>query len=490
MLNLDDHPPRLAGDDERPAAITAVPVPAADLARDDPPAGIPGASLRRAGFAARVGEALAIADGAAIRLAFGVGERFCPDALRLGAMEVGRRVAAGDDVVIDLTRLPVADQAACAAAAVEGAILGSYRWTPPAGAEPSGPALRVDVDDSARDQAAGACRRAAVRARAANWARRLTDTPPTDLTPPVLAQLADELAAAYGWEAASLAGDALLDAGLGAIHGIGRGSVNPPQLIDLTYRGRGEGPVDVVLVGKGITMDCGGLNLKTNRPVSAIMKTDMAGGASVLAALAAATTLALPVNVRVLIPSAENLVGPGALLPGDVVEHPNGRRTEVALTDAEGRLLLADSLAHATRADDGAALIDVGTLSEGPFAPAGWTVISRHPWLTGALAGAASETGEMGVQIPLVDGYDEWISSTVADSKNFSYAHPSQDLMVVGTFLEPFAAGRAWAHIDTVGVAYLAYPWKTWPVGATGSPTRPLVELLAAWDDVAAEAAR
>jgi leucyl aminopeptidase len=490
VLKLDSDPVRICGDDEREAAVVAHPVTRLDLERDEAVSGLPAGSLRRAGFRAAVGEAMAVADGAAVRLAFGVGARGGPDALRLGAMEVGRRVADGDLVAIDVTRFAVAEQAVHAAAAVEGAILGSYRWTPPRGPEPSGPALRVDVDSSMREAAAEACRRAAVRARAANWARRLTDTPPADLTPPALAQLAQELATAYRWEAASIAGDDLLDAGLGAIHAIGRGSINAPQLIDLTYRGRGDGPVDVVLVGKGVTMDCGGLNLKTNRPVAAVMKTDMAGGASVLAALAAATTLELPVNVRVLVPAAENLVGPGALLPGDVVEHCNGRRTEVVLTDAEGRLLLADSLAYAAQAAGGAVLIDVGTLSEAPFAPVGWTVISRHAWLTESLASAARATGELGVQIPLVDGYDEWITSPVADSKNFSYAHPSQDLMVVGAFLEPFVAGRAWAHIDTVGVANLTYPWMTWPPGATGSPTRPLVELLAAWDGVCAEVAR
>jgi len=489
VLKLDHEPVRLSGDDDdRAPAVVAVPVASADRADAAP-------GLRAAGFTGAIGEAMALAgDGdGALRLAFGIGARGDADALRLGALEVGRRAPEGELLAFDLTGLPGDEQAAGAAAVVEGAILGSYRWSAPepGGAEPSGPALRVDVGDAQGDEALRvACRRAAVRARAANWARRLADTPPTDLTPAALARVAGELAAAHGWEDASLGGDALLDAGLGAIHGVGRGSANPPQLIDVTYRGRGDGPVDVVLVGKGVTMDCGGLNLKTNRPMAAVMKSDMAGGAAVLAALASAATLELPLNVRVLVPSVENLVGPGALLPGDVVQHPDGRRTEVSNTDAEGRLLLADSLAYAAKAGDGAALIDVGTLSEAPFAPVGWTTISRHPWLSQGLAGAARTTGEVAVQIPMVDGYDEWIASTVADSKNFTYAHMSQDLMVVGTFLEPFAAGRAWAHVDVVGVAWVNYPWKTWPAGATGAPTRTLVELLAAWDDVAAEAGR
>jgi leucyl aminopeptidase len=493
MLKLDDDRIHLLDVGEGHAGtVIALPVAASDLERDDAPS-LPLEALRRAGFGGSLGEALvlvAAADGAAMRIAFGVGARVSVDGLRAGAMAVTRRLAGAGPIAVDLTAHAPAVQAAHAAAIVEGAILGSYRWTPPATAEPPGPELLLQVADGAREETAKACRHAAVRARAANWARRLTDTPPSDLTTSAFAALAAELGEAYGFQEASVAGDALLAAGLTAIHAVGRGSIHAPHLIDLAYTGRGSGPVDVVLIGKGITMDCGGLNLKTDRPTAAVMKSDMAGGAAVLASLAAAATLELPINVRVLVPVAENIPGPDAIRPGDVVEHFGGRRTEVSLTDAEGRLVLADCLAYARHVADGAALVDVGTLSQAPFAPAGWTVVSRDTWLSTGLVQAAEATGELGVQVRMVDGYEDWIASAVADSKNFCYAHGSQDLMVVAAYLAPFAGASAWAHVDTCGVAYLYNAWSTWPQGATGSPARPLVDLLAAWETIAPEVTR
>jgi leucyl aminopeptidase len=472
---------------------TALPVSVADLEQAGAAPSPALETLRRAGFGGGLGEALAlaaVAGEAGTQIAFGVGPRMTVDGLRAGAMALGRRLDGADAIAVDLAAHPAADQPSHAAAIAEGTILGSYRWTPPTAAEPPGPELLLHVSDEAREETAAACRRAAVRARAANWARRLTDTPPSELIPEQLAALAAEVAEAHGWQVASLAGDALLDAGLTAIHAVGRGSRRPPQLIDLTYAGRGGGAADVVLIGKGITMDCGGLNLKTERPIAAVMKSDMAGAAAALATLAAAAALELPVNVRVLIPAAENMPGPDAVLPGDVIEHFGGRRTEVVLTDAEGRLVLADCLAYARHGAGDAALIDVGTLSEAPFAPAGWTVACDDPALAAALARAAAATGELAVPFPRVAGYEGWIASAVADSTNFSYAHGSQDLMVVPAFLAPFAGEGRWAHIDVCAVAYLYDAWSTWPQGATGSPTRPLVELLAAWDGIAAGTSR
>jgi leucyl aminopeptidase len=398
-------------------------------------------------------------------------------------MALGTRVGEEAEIAFNLTGHPEGDQPAYGAALVEGAILGSYRWSAPGAVEPAGPEIAVRVADAARDESAVRFRRAAIRARAANWARRLTDTPPSDLTPERFANLAAEVAESQGWRAANLAGDELLDAGLTGIHAVGRGSSRPAQLIDLTYSGREGDEIDVVLVGKGITMDCGGLNLKIERAMAAVMKSDVAGGAAVIATLAAVTALEVPLNVRVLIPSAENLPGPEAVLPGDVIEHFGGRTTEVALTDAEGRLVLADCLAYARVGSEGAVLIDVGTISEAPFAPAGWTVASADGPLAADIVGAANEAGEVGVHIPLVEGYEPRLASIVADSKNWDYGHTSQDLMIVPTFLAPFAGDSRWAHIDVCAVAYLYDDaWLTWPQGATGSPTRTLVQLLCDWE--------
>jgi leucyl aminopeptidase len=473
VLNLGDQPVVLDVGDPTPGVTMALPIAA----------GAESDALRRAGFAGDVGErAVVLQSDAATHVAFGIGRHLSADSLRTGAMALGQRLT--DPVGLDLTDHPESAHPELAAAFVEGAVLGSYRWSPAAGAEPPGPELFIRVSPTACRETAAACTRVAIRARAANWARRLTDTPPAQLRPADLARLARALAATYGWTVATLSGDDLANAGLGALDAVGRGSPRAAQLIDLRYTGRGEGDPDVVLIGKGITMDCGGWNLKTERPITAVMKSDMAGGAAVLATLAAATTLELPVNIRVLVPAAENLPGPDAILPGDVIEHFGGRTTEVTMTDAEGRLVLADCLAYARHQSPEAVLIDVGTLSEAPFAPSGWTMVCGHDRLAEGLRRGAQEAGERAVAVPRVDWHDDWIASPVADSKNYSFAHAPQDLLVVAAFLAPFAGEGPWAHIDTCAVAYLYEPWSTWPQGATGSPTRPLVELLSRWAEI------
>jgi leucyl aminopeptidase len=475
-----------------PSSIAALPVSARSLARvgrgDEPYVGELAfqGSPHELRLAARLGGYLPLASdavGSRERILFGVGERISPESLRLGAIALGRRLPPGRETRIgfDLTGVAASDRAQHAAALTEGVILGAYRWQMPWQRAAALPEVVICVGDGLQDEVQERCRRAAVAAAAANWARQLTDTPPSDLTPADLAEAAIDLAQADGCRATILDADALQAGGFGAILSVGRGSSRPPCLIELEYHGRDEGPPDMVLVGKGVTMDCGGLNVKSRHAETAEMKCDMAGAAAVLAAVAAACELKLKVNLRALVPAVENLPGPDALRPGDVITHLGGRRSEVSLTDAEGRLILADCLIHGRRDSEHALLIDVATLSDAPFGPSGWCVIARSRQLGERLVRAAEATGELAVHAGLIDGYETLIESSVADARNYSYAHARQDLMIAAAFLEPFAGANPWAHIDNSDSAYLLEPWLTWPRGATGSPTRSLVEFVEGW---------
>lgn len=424
-------------------------------------------------FAGQAGTS-AIADG---RVLLGLGRARDTTSARVAGMALGRRLPRLRAVAVDLCGYEPAEQPRLAGALAEGAVLGAYTWDGPA----RDARLVLVVDDAVESETQERVQRGVIHGEATCRARRLIDTPPSDLTPADLAAAAAALGRDAGWEVRTLHGDDLIAAGFPAIAAVARGSSRSACLIDVEYRGRPEGPTDVVLVGKGITIDCGGLNLKTERRVAAIMKCDMSGGAAALACLDAVTRLELPLNVRVLVPAAENLPGPDATRPGDVIVHRGGRRSEVTNTDAEGRLILADCLVFAREIAPEGVVIDVATLSDGPFGPVGWTVATRSGRLGERLCASAADTGEVGVPVRLVDGLQEMISSNVADAKNFSYDHVSSDLLVSAAFLEPFAGDGPWAHIDIVGTAYRFGPSGVWPAGATGSPTRALISFLEGW---------
>jgi leucyl aminopeptidase len=387
------------------------------------------------------------------------------------AMRLGR---AGERATFDLTRLPQAEQGPAAGAVAEAASLGAYRFrAPQPAAAPVEIRASVPLDVPLR--------RAEIVAAATNLARALVDAPPSALTPAALAERARELASEHGWSARIRDLAALRTDGFGAIAAVGAGSDRPPFLIELEHRGRAGDGVDLCLAGKGITMDCGGLNLKTDRLQAAVMKSDMAGGAAVLATLVAATRLRLPLNVRVLIAAAENMPGPLAIRPGDVVTHPCGRTTEVVNTDAEGRLVLADCLTYSAADPDVAAIVDVGTLSDAPFAPAGWLAVSNDDALGVALVLAGVRVGELGVHAPLRGAYRRVVPSAVADAANFDYGRQESDVMLAPAYLSAFVGDKAWAHIDPSESVLLARPWGAWGTGATGVPTRSLIALLEKW---------
>jgi leucyl aminopeptidase len=299
--------------------------------------------------------------------------------------------------------------------------------------------------------------RAGVVARWTNRARELADMPANELTPPSLAEAAAAIASGAGhlrFEA--LGPQEIAGAGMGAFAAVAKGSVVEPRLIVLEYEP--PSPVTTVhlgLVGKAITFDSGGLSLKPAKGMEE-MKTDMAGGAAVLAAMGALTELELPLRVTAVVPACENMPDGRATRPGDIVTALNGKTIEITNTDAEGRLVLADALVDARRR--GAThLLDIATLT-------GAVVIALGDFYAGLLGNdpawveevrAAGETsGDHAWPLPLHETYARYITSAYADMKN------SSDLRQAGPsyaarFLAEFAGDGPWAHLDIAGTAYL-----------------------------------
>jgi leucyl aminopeptidase len=273
--------------------------------------------------------------------------------------------------------------------------------------------------------------------------------------------------------------------GFGGIVAVGQGSARPPRLIELAYHPKGASgrTPHVVLVGKGITFDTGGLSLKP-REAMAAMKTDMAAGGAVIAVLAALGELGVGVRVTGLVPAAENMPGACAYRPGDVVRHYGGTTSEVFNTDAEGRMVLADALAYADRELDPDVLVDLATLTGAASLGLGRrhaALFTAEEELVRSLVAAAQDSGERVWRLPLVEDYRPSLDSEVAD-----LAHISRDprisggAIVAALFLREFVGARRWVHLDIAGPARADADEHEVTKGATGFGVRLLLRWLEA----------
>jgi leucyl aminopeptidase len=369
---------------------------------------------------------------------------------------------------------------------VEGLLLGFYRFSLASQAASNGPGeVRVLVP-AGDEQAAGAVTAARTVAEAVGLARDLANMPSGRKTPAWLAGEAAQAAAASGLtvrvrEPAELAAE-----GFGGILAVGAGSAQPPCLIELGYHPPGA-RTHVVLVGKGITFDSGGLSLKPNEGMKA-MKTDMAGGAAVIAAMSALAGLKAAVRVTGLVATAENMPSGSAMRPGDVITHFGGRTTEVLNTDAEGRLVLADALAYADTVLEPDVVVDIATLTGAARVALGGTLgalYASDDGLAGALLAAAAEAGEPLWRMPLVDDYSDALDSPVADLANVPHSsRPRAGSIEAALFLREFTGGRPWAHLDIAGAARFS-PDGGEVKGATGFGTRLLLRWLSELEQAA-----
>ncbi|WP_319804062.1 leucyl aminopeptidase [Nocardioides dongkuii] len=427
----------------------------------------------------RAGEVTAVpvaggAGGPALVLLVGVGAQRPADLRRAGAA-LARAVTDRGTVA---TSVPAVVDDAGLEAFVVGVVLGSFRFHWRSSPPEHVPAERVVL--AGRSKADAAVLRRAVALGRAGWRARHLATVPSNLKNPAwLADQARLVAEEAGlghevWDERRLA-----DEGFGGILAVGKASATPPRLVRLDYTPRraGQRTPTVVLVGKGITFDTGGLSIKPGEAMTN-MKRDMTGGAVVLAVMAALAEVGCPVRVVGLVPMAENAVSGNAVRPGDVVRHWDGRTSEITNTDAEGRVVLADALAYAVATLDPAVVVDVATLTGAMKVALGQQVggfFANRDALAAKVAAAGEAAGEPLWRFPLAEVYEEKIASKVADADNGA---GGPGAITAALFLQHFVGEVPWAHLDVASVGDAPEESFEWTAGPTGFGARALLAWL------------
>ncbi|RIX52703.1 leucyl aminopeptidase [Paenibacillus nanensis] len=310
------------------------------------------------------------------------------------------------------------------------------------------------------------------------YARDLTNLPGNDLTPERLANHAEELASEFDLEIEVIDEWTAAEQGMGGLLAVGQGSVNPPRMIVIHYKGAPDDAEVWGLVGKGITFDTGGISLKKGLGMEEMIS-DMGGAAAVLGALRALAELKAEVNVLAVIPTAENMPSDRAFKPGDVLQTMSGYTVEIVNTDAEGRLVLADGLTTAIRRG-ATKLVDVATLTGAVMITLGYEAtgaVTNNEALMAEVLRASERAGERVWQLPAYPEFMKDLRSDAADLKNSGsrYGAASRAGMFIGHFTE----GLPWVHLDIGGTAWLEASRGWEPKGGTGVMVRTLVELLA-----------
>jgi leucyl aminopeptidase len=370
-----------------------------------------------------------------------------------------------------------------AQAIAEGALLGVYSFrrhiTKEAEHGEIKQLLIVSGDKAAISALEQGCHKGRILAEATNLARDMVNEPANYMTPTNMAEVAKKLAGDYGLELDVLERKQMEEMGMGALLGVAQGSRQPPKFIVLRYKGDGSDEIDLALVGKGITFDSGGISIKPSAAMDE-MKGDMAGGAAVMAAISAVAQLKPKINVMAIVPATENLPGGGALKPSDVLTTISGKTIEVANTDAEGRLALADALGYAGKSGV-KSIVDVATLTGACIVALGKVcsgAFGNNQKLMDKVIAAGDEAGERMWQMPMFDEYKEQIKSEVADIKNIGGRYAGA--ITAAKFLSEFVGDTPWVHLDIAGKELSDKERGYQLKGATGVPVRTLVNLVLA----------
>jgi leucyl aminopeptidase len=421
-----------------------------------------------------------LSDSALTRvLMVGVGQATTVDLRRAGAT-VARRTTNAESVASSITAVG-GDEGLVAF--VEGATLGSFSFSLHRDGPKDRPVERIVLCLTAADDERNARLRRAVAAAGASWLARLLASVPSNIkTPAWLAEQAVTAAEAVGLKATVLDEVQLAEHGFGGVVGVGQAAAAPPRFVQLEYKpARKSRSVrklrHVVLVGKGITFDSGGLSIKPGQSM-VTMKRDMTGAAVVAAVMAALPEIDCPVRVTGLLPIAENAVSGNAMRPGDVITHYGGRTTEVTNTDAEGRLVLADGLAYAVDKLDPDVLVDIATLTGGIKVALGQHtggLFTNDDALAEQLGAAGQRAGEPVWRMPLSGEYEQKLSSKIADSDNAPGGPPA---ITAALFLQHFIGGLPWAHLDIASVGDAPTERYEWTEGPTGFGARLLLDWL------------
>ncbi|WP_448613222.1 leucyl aminopeptidase [Modestobacter sp. URMC 112] len=415
---------------------------------------------------------------------------YAPEALRRAAGAASRALSGRDAVVTLLAAVGGPPDAERLHAVGEGALLGAYEFTAyksdlPADRPTPPRVFQLVVPDAGQAKAALARVRAV--ADAVTLVRDLVNTPPNDLFPAALGDRGAAAGKKAGLSVEVLDEKALAAGGYGGILAVGGGSVRPPRLLRMSYRGKKSGGrPSIALIGKGITFDSGGISIKPAAKMED-MKSDMAGAAAVIATVCLVAELGLPVDVTATVPIAENLPSGTAYRPADVVTFRNGKKAEITNTDAEGRVVLADAISRAVE-DSPTHLLETSTLTGAQLVALGTRTsgVMGSDDLRDTVVAASRRSGEPMWGMPLPPELRRGLDSPVADFVNAN-ADRMGGMLVGGHFLSEFVpAGLPWAHIDVAGPAYnTGAPWGHTPKGGTGVPVR---TLLATIEDLIANA--
>ena len=374
--------------------------------------------------------------------------------------------------LLTLAELPVKERDAAwnIRQAVITANHASYRYTATLGKKkPEAPGLETLAISGSDDTALA---QGQAIAAGVEYARELGNLPPNYCTPAYLAESSVKFADGHDGAEAEILDEAQMEAlGMGSLLSVARGSANRPKLVVLKWNNGGDAK-PYVLVGKGITFDTGGVNLKTQGGIEE-MKYDMCGAANVIGTFVAAVTAKLPLNLVVVVPAVENAIDGNAYRPSDVITSMSGKTIEVGNTDAEGRLILCDALTYAQRFEP-AALVDVATLTGACMVALGVQtagLMSKHDDLANELLAAGEHVFDRAWRLPLWDEYQPLLDSTFADVYNIGGRWGGA--ITAGCFLSRFTEGQRWAHLDIAGVAS--------EEGKRGMATGRPVGLLSQW---------
>ncbi|MFM2070872.1 MAG: cytosol aminopeptidase [Actinomycetota bacterium] len=442
------------------------------------------------GFDGKAGQTLVLPGaGGPTLIAVGLGDpaALSANGLRNAAAALVRAAGKRGTIATSLADLEAVEAKVAGQAVAEGVVLAAYRYnglktesagSPAAGSSAGGSLSTVSlvVGDKRTNGVKLGVDRGCITADAACLARTLANTPPSHLTARMLAEQAVALAASTGLVAEVFNKDQLAAMGCGGMIGVNNGSVEPPRMVRLTYSPKNPSG-HLVLVGKGVMYDSGGISLKPSDAMHAKMKMDMSGAAAVLATMSTLKALKCKAAVTAYLMCTDNMPSGSALKLGDVLTFRNGKTAEIHNTDAEGRLVLADGLSLGVEAKPDA-IVDIATLTGACVAALGPKIAgllgNDQPFIDQVKA-AAGRSDEPIWQLPLAREYRKFIDSQVADMKNVG--GPYGGAITAALFLSEFVGTTPWAHLDIAGPMDVDADDGWLSRGATGYGTRLLIEL-------------
>lgn len=430
-------------------------------------------------FTGKVGETYVIAqDKGAAQILVGVGElsKLNATSLRKAAAALARAAAGFESLHTTIANIGRIDRKVAAQVVVEGMSLATHRYTDLRTVDKKLAKLATVTLAGAGAATVAGIKRGQVIANATNKARDFANMPPAHLTATMFANKAVEIAGATGLKVEVFNKDQLLAMGCGGIIGVNRGSVEPPRMVRLTYKPVGaKGKPHLVLVGKGVMYDSGGISLKPSDPSHAMMKGDMSGAAAVLATMSTLKALGCTNQVTGYLMCTDNLPSGSALAMGDVLTMRNGKTVEIHNTDAEGRLILADGLSLAVEQKPDA-IVDICTLTGAMARALGSNmagVLGNNQKVVDQLLASAERTSDKLWQLPLEREYRSALDSYVADMKNVG---GEAGAITAALFLEEFVGTTPWAHLDIAGPMWSDADSGWLQKGMTAYGTRLLID--------------